>query len=227
MITMATNAEFEPFEYKDGDDFAGIDIEISKKIAEKMGVKLEIHDVAFTSTITEVQTGKANFAATGMTVTDDRKKNVDFSDTYFKATQSIIVLKGSSIKKPADLAGKVVGVQEGTTGDVYCTDEDKTNNVNVKSVERYNKGVDAVSDLMAGRVDAVVIDDFPAQKFISKNSDKIEKLSDALTVEEYAIAMPKGDAAMVKAVNEVLASMKSSGDLDKLVEKYKSVLEGE
>lgn len=226
-VVMATNAEFEPFEYKDGSEYAGIDVEISQKIAEKLGVKLEIHDVAFTSTITEIQTGKANFAATGMTVTEDRKQNVDFSDTYFKATQSIIVVKGSSITKPADLAGKIVGVQEGTTGDTYCTDDEKKNNVNVKSVQRYNKGVDAVSDLMAGRVDAVVIDDFPAQKFISKNPDKIQKLTDALTVEEYAIAVPKGDAAMLKTVNEVLAGMKSSGDLDKLVEKYKSVLEGE
>ncbi len=226
-VTMSTNAEFEPFEYKDGGNFAGIDIEISQKIADKLGVKLKINDVAFDSLVAELQSGKANFVAAGMTATDDRKKNVDFSDAYFKAAQAIIVPKGSSIKSPKDLAGKVVGVQQGTTGDSYCTDEDKTNNVNVKTVKRYNKGVDAVTDLIGGRLDAVVIDDFPAQKFVSKNADKIVKLSDALTVEEYAIAVKKGDTEMLKTVNDVLAQMKSDGSLDKLVTKFKSALEGE
>lgn len=225
-ITMSTNAEFEPFEYKDGGNYAGIDVEISQNIAKKLGVTLKINDVAFDSLIPELQSGKANFVAAGMTVTDDRKKNVDFSDTYFKAAQAIIVRKGSDIKKPADLAGKVVGVQQGTTGDSYCTDEDKKNNVNVKSVQRYNKGVDAITDLINSKVDAVVIDDFPAQKFVSKNSAKLEKLSDALTVEEYAIAVKKGDADTLKVINDVLSEMKSSGDMDKLIQKFKSQLEG-
>jgi len=225
-VTMSTNAEFEPFEYKDGGNFAGIDIEISQNIAKKLGVTLKINDVKFDSLIPELQSSKANFVAAGLTADEDRKKNVDFSNTYFKAAQSIIVKKGSSITKPADLAGKVVGVQQGTTGDKYCTDEKKTNNVNVKTVKRYDKGMEAVSDLIAGRVDAVVIDDFPAQKFVSKNSDKIIKLSDALTAEEYAIAVKKGDTEMLKTVNDVLAQMKSDGSLDKLIEKYKSALEG-
>lgn len=225
-VTMSTEATFEPFEYKDGGQFAGIDIEISQKIADKLGVKLKINDVKFASLINELQAGKANFVAAGMTVDEDRKKNVDFSDTYFKAAQSIIVKKGSTIAKPADLAGKVVGVQQGTTGDTYCTDEDKKNNVNVKTVKRFDTGVDAVSDLMKGNVDAVVIDNFPAEKLVSKNSDKIAKLSDALTVEEYAIAVKKGDTEMLKTVNDVLAQMKSDGSLDKLIEKYKSALEG-
>ncbi|HEX3038350.1 MAG TPA: transporter substrate-binding domain-containing protein [Oscillospiraceae bacterium] len=226
-ITMSTNAEFEPFEYKDGGKFAGIDIEISQKIADKLGVKLKINDVKFDSLIAELQSGKANFVAAGLTASEDRKKNVDFSNTYFKAAQSIIVKKGStSVTKPTDLAGKVVGVQQGTTGDQYCTDEKKTNNVNVKTVKRYDKGMEAVSDLINGRVDAVVIDDFTAQEFVSKNPDKISKLTDALTAEEYAIAVKKGDTEMQKVVNDVLAGMKSDGSLDKLIEKYKSALEG-
>ncbi|MDF2632570.1 MAG: transporter substrate-binding protein, partial [Caproiciproducens sp.] len=101
-VTMSTNAEFEPFEYKDGDNFAGIDIDISNKIAEKLGVKLKINDVAFDTLTTELASGKANFVAAGMTATEDRKKNVDFSDSYFDATQSIIVLKSSTIKARAD-----------------------------------------------------------------------------------------------------------------------------
>ncbi len=225
-VTMSTNAEFEPFEYKDGDNVVGIDVDISKKIAEKLGVQLKINDISFDTLITELNSGKSNFVAAGMTVTDDRKKNVDFSDTYFDASQAIIVLKGSAIKKPADLNGKKVGVQQGTTGDTYCTNEDGKSEVKVGSVERYNKGVDAVTDLINGKVDAVVIDNFPATKFAEKNSDKIEKLSDALTVEKYAIAVKKGDAALLNTINEVLSEMKSSGELDKLVNQYKDSLGG-
>ena len=226
-VTMSTNAEFEPFEYKDGDNFAGIDVDISNKIAEKLGVKLKINDVAFDTLTTELASGKTNFVAAGMTADEDRKKNVDFSDTYFDATQSIIVQKGSAIKVRADLNGKKVGVQQATTGDKFCTNEDGKNDIKVGSTERYSKGVDAVTDLINGKIDAVVIDDFPAQKFVQKNADKLVKLSEALTVEKYAIAVKKGDADMLKAVNEVLGEMKSNGDLDKLITKYKSALEGQ
>lgn len=226
-ITMTTNAEFEPFEYKDGENFAGIDIDISKKIAEKLGVELRINDVAFDTLTTELASGKTNFVAAGMTENEDRKKNVDFSDSYFDATQSIIVLKNSAIKSRADLNGKKVGVQQGTTGDTFCTNEDGTSDIKVASTERYSKGVDAVTDLINGKIDAVVIDDFPAKKFIQKNADKLVKLDEALTVEKYAIAVKKGDAEMLKVVNEVLVEMKSNGDLDKVISKYKSALEGE
>lgn len=223
-VTMSTNAEFEPFEYKDGEEIVGIDIDISNKIAEKLGVKLKINDVAFDSLTTELKTGKTNFVAAGMTADEDRKKNVDFSDTYFDASQSIITLKGSPIKTRADLTGKKVGVQQGTTGDTYCTDEKGTSDVKVASTERYNKGVDAIADLINGKIDAVVIDDFPAKKFVEKNPDKLVKLDDALTVEKYAIAVPKGDTEMLKAVNDVLSELKSSGELNKIIDKYKAAL---
>lgn len=225
-VTWSTNAEFEPFEYKDGENVVGIDAEISQKIADKLGVKLKINDIAFDTLITELNTGKTNFVAAGMTVTDDRKKNVDFSDTYFDASQAILVSKGSAIKSRADLNGKKVGVQQGTTGDSFCTNEDGKSDIKVGSVERYNKAVDAVTDLTNGKIDAVVIDDFPATKFVEKNSDTLVKLSEALTVEKYAIAVKKGDKDMLKVVNEVLAEMKSSGELTKVVDKYKAALGG-
>jgi polar amino acid transport system substrate-binding protein len=225
-VTWSTNAEFEPFEYKDGDKVVGIDAEISQKIADKLGVKLKINDIAFDTLITELNTGKTNFVAAGMTVTDERKKNVDFSDTYFDASQAILVPKGSAIKSRADLNGKKVGVQQGTTGDTFCTNEDGKSDIKVGSVERYNKAVDAVTDLVNGKIDAVVIDDFPATKFVEKNTDTIAKLSEALTVEKYAIAVKKGDADMLKTVNDVLAEMKSSGELTKVVDKYKAALGG-
>ncbi len=219
-ITMSTNAEFEPFEYKDGESIVGIDLEISQKIADKLGVKLKVNDVAFDSLIPEITSGKADFVAAGMTADDERRKNVDFSDSYFDAGQAIIVKKGGDIKAPKDLDGKKVGVQTGTTGDKYCTNEDGTSEIKVGSVERYNKGMDAVSDLIAGRIDAVVIDDFPAQKYVEKNSDKIAKLNDMLTSEQYAIAVKKGNTELTDLINETLKELKDSGDLQKIFDKY-------
>lgn len=219
-ITMSTNAEFEPFEYKDGESIVGIDLEISQKIADKLGVELKVNDVAFDSLIPEITSGKADFVAAGMTADDDRRKNVDFSDSYFDAGQAVIVKKGGDIKAPKDLDGKKVGVQTGTTGDKYCTNEDGTSEIKVGSVERYNKGMDAVSDLIAGRIDAVVIDDFPAQKYVEKNSDKIAKLDDMLTSEQYAIAVKKGNTELTDLINETLKELKDSGDLQKIFDKY-------
>lgn len=219
-ITMSTNAEFEPFEYKDGESIVGIDLEISQKIADKLGVELKVNDVAFDSLIPEITSGKADFVAAGMTADDERRKNVDFSDSYFDAGQAIIVKKGGDIKAPKDLDGKKVGVQTGTTGDKYCTNEDGTSEIKVGSVERYNKGMDAVSDLIAGRIDAVVIDDFPAQKYVEKNSDKIAKLNDMLTSEQYAIAVKKGNTELTDLINETLKELKDSGDLQKIFDKY-------
>ena len=219
-ITMSTNAEFEPFEYKDCESFVGIDLEISQKIADKLGVELKVNDVAFDSLIPEITSGKADFVAAGMTADDERRKNVDFSDSYFDAGQAVIVKKGGDIKAPKDLDGKKVGVQTGTTGDKYCTNEDGTSEIKVGSVERYNKGMDAVSDLIAGRIDAVVIDDFPAQKYVEKNSDKIAKLDDMLTSEQYAIAVKKGNTELTDLINETLKELKDSGDLQKIFDKY-------
>lgn len=219
-ITMSTNAEFEPFEFKDGDKIIGIDLEISQKIADKLGVELKVNDVAFDSLVPELTSSKADFVAAGMTADEDKKKNVDFSDNYFDAGQAIIVKKGSDIKAPDDLNGKKVGVQTGTTSDKYCTNEDGSSKIKVGSVERYNKSMDAVSDLIAGRIDAVVVDNFPADKFVEKNSDKIAKLDDMLTSEQYAIAVKKGNTELLEVINQTLKEMKDSGDLQKVFDKY-------
>lgn len=226
-ITMSTNVTFEPFEYHSGGKIVGIDVDIANKIAAKLGKTLEIRDVEFSTLPNELSSGKCDFVAAGMSVNPDRAKNMDFSDNYFDATQSIIVLKDSPIKSRTDLNGKIVGVQQGTTGDDYCTDENHTADVHVKTVKRFNKGADAVSALITKKIDAVVIDDFPAQKFVSKNSDKLEKLSDALTVEHYAIAVKKGNTELLNTINSVLKDMKSSGELDKIINNYKSSLEGD
>lgn len=225
-IIMATNAEFEPFEYKDGDTIVGIDADIAQAIADKLGVDLEITDIAFASTIPAMQAGKADFIAAGMTVTEDRLKNVDFTDPYFNAGQAILVAADSDIKSRIDLEGKTVGVQTGTTGDQYVTDEDGTADVKVGEVKRYEKGMDAAADLIAGRIDAVVIDNFPAEKLAEKNPDKIVKLDENLTEEQYAIALPKNSELTAK-FNEILQGMKDDGSLQAIEDKYLGDAAGE
>lgn len=220
-LTMSTNAEFEPFEYKDNGKIVGIDVEIANKIAQKLNLKLKINDVDFDSLAMELQTNKCDFVAAGWSIKPDRQKNVDFSDVYYDASQAVIIPKGGAIKVPADLNGKTVGVQQGTTGDTYCTNEDGKSEVKVGKVKRYNKGPDAIMDLINGRIDAVVIDDFPATKYVQKNPDKIVKLNDALTNEQYAIGVKKGNKALLDVINGVLKDMKSSGEFDQIVSKYK------
>ncbi len=220
-IVWVTNAEFEPFEFKQGNDVVGIDADIAQAIADDLGVELEISDIAFESTIPALTSGKADFCAAGMTVTDERKKNVDFSTTYYDATQALIVPTGSEITKVEDLDGKTVGVQTGTTGDTFCTDADGANSFKIKEIKRYNKGMDAVSDLLTGRVDAVVIDDFPATKLVDKNSAKIQKLDTPVANEgeQYAIAVNKG-SDLLDEINKVLADLDSSGKMEEIANKY-------
>ena len=220
-VTWVTNAEFEPFEFKDGNEVVGIDADIAQKIADDLGVELVVSDIAFDSCIPSLVSGKADFSAAGMTVTEEREKNVDFTDTYYDATQAIIVPADSDIDSREDLNGKTVGVQSGTTGDSYCTNEDGSSDIEVGEVKRYTKGMDAVSDLIGGRIDAVVIDDFPATKFVEKNPDKIEKLGEALTddSEQYAIAVPKG-SDLKDEINKVIKDLNDSGEMEEIVNKY-------
>ena len=128
--------------------------------------------------------------------------------------------KDSEIASPEDLKDKTVGVQQGTTGDKYCTNEDGESEYTVGDVKRYSKGMEAVSDLMAGRIDAVIIDSFPAEKFVEKNPDALKVLDDVLTQEEYAIAVRKGSTEFLEKVNEVIRELKESGELEEIVNKY-------
>nr|WP_314461395.1 basic amino acid ABC transporter substrate-binding protein [uncultured Clostridium sp.] len=212
-LVMVTNAEFPPYEYHDNNDIVGIDADIAKAIADKMGMELEIQDMAFDSLIPAVQSGKADFTAAGMTVNEDRKKNVDFTDTYAQAAQVIIVKEGSEIKAPADLDGKKIGVQTGTTGDIYAGDIKDAN------IQRFNKGMEAVMALTQGKVDAVVIDREPAKVFVKENAG-LKILDEAFTEEEYAIAVKKGNTELLDKMNAAIKELKDSGELQKIVDKY-------
>ena len=214
VLVMATNAEFPPYEYYEGEEIVGIDAEFAAAIAEKLGMELKIEDMAFDSIIPAVQSGKADFGAAGMTVTEDRQKQVDFSDTYYTGRQVIIVAEGNTeIAGPDDLAGKKIGVQQGTTGDIYASDDYGDENV-----ERYNKGFEAVQALQQGKIDAVIIDDQPAQTFVSEN-EGLKILETEYVDEEYALCFKK-DSELVAKVNEAIAELKKDGTFDKIIDKY-------
>lgn len=214
-LVMATNAEFPPYEFHDGDKIVGIDAEIAQAIADELGMELEIEDIAFDSIIPEIVSGKADMALAGMTVTEDRKASVDFSDTYATASQMIIVKEDSEIAGPDDLKGVTVGVQLGTTGDIYVSDLEADGT----TVERYNKGFEAVQALSQGKIDAVVIDGEPAKTFVAE-TEGIKMLDEAFTEEEYAIAVKKGNTELLDKINGALSELESEGTLDEIVAKY-------
>ena len=213
VLVMATNAEFPPYEFYEGQEIVGIDAEIAAAVAEKLGCELKIEDMAFDSIIAAVSSGKADFGLAGMTVTEKRLESVNFSDTYAHATQVVIVPEGSAITGVADLDGKKVGVQLGTTGDLYAGD------IADATIERYNKGFEAVQALSQGKVDAVIIDNEPAKVFVAENEGLV-LLDEAFTEEDYAMAIAKENTELLEKVNKALAELKEDGTLQAIVDKY-------
>ena len=213
-LTMATNAAFPPYEMTtDAGDFEGIDIETAQAIADKLGLELQIDDMDFDAALLSVQQGKADIVMAGVTVTDERKAVMDFSDSYATGIQSIIVPEGSDIASPDDLAGKKIGTQRGTTGYIYCSDDFGDENV-----VAYDDGLTAVQALNNGQVDAVVIDNAPAQEFIAANPG-LKILDTSYAEEDYAIGMAK-NSPLEDAVNSVLEELKADGTLQAIVDKY-------
>ena len=213
-LTMATNAAFPPYEMTtDAGDFEGIDIETAQAIADKLGLELQIDDMDFDAALLSVQQGKADIVMAGVTVTDERKAVMDFSDSYATGIQSIIVPEGSDIASPDDLAGKKIGTQRGTTGYIYCSDDFGDENV-----VAYDDGLTAVQALNNGQVDAVVIDNAPAQEFSAANPG-LKILDTSYAEEDYAIGMAK-NSPLEDAVNSVLEELKADGTLQAIVDKY-------
>lgn len=218
VLTVGTNAEFPPFEYvNDNGEPDGFDIALIKAIGEKMGMDVVVENMAFDSLVTAIGS-KIDVAIAGMTVTEERAQTVDFSDNYYTAVQYVIVPKGSEIATADDLVGKTIGVQLGTTGDFIATDD-----IADSTVSSYNKAVDAVNDLINGRVDAVIIDKNPALVFAEEYADSVEVIDGAqfgFEEEYYAIAMPKGDTELADAINAALAALVEDGTFDALVKEY-------
>ena len=217
VLTVGTNAEFPPFEYVDDNgEPDGFDMALIKAVGEKLGVKVEVENMEFASLISSIGS-KIDVAIAGMTVTDERKESVDFSDSYYEAVQYVILPEGSEIATADDLKNKAIGVQLGTTGDFIASD------IEGATVSQYNKAVDAVNDLINGRVECVIIDKNPALVFEGKFEGQITAVDGAqfdFEPEQYAIAMPKGDTALVEQVNKALEEIKADGTFDELVKTY-------
>lgn len=213
-LIMATNAEFPPYEYYEGGEIVGIDAEIAAAIADKLGMELTISDMAFESILVAVQSGQADMGMAGMTVTEDRLVNADFSSTYATGHQVVIVKEGSDIASPDDLAGKLIGVQTNTTGDIYSTED-----YGDECVKRYSKGADAVVALNQGMIDAVIIDLEPAKAFVAAN-EGLTILDTEYATEDYAIAFAKGNTELREKVDAALQELIDDGTVQAILDKY-------
>lgn len=214
-LHMATNATFPPYEsIADDGTFEGIDVDIAGKIAEKLGLELVVDDMEFGSIITSVQTGKEDIAMAGLTVTDERKQNVDFSDSYATGVQVVIVPEDSDIKSIDDLQGKLIGCQESTTGYAYCSDD-----YGEDMVTAFPSGTNAVQALLTGKIDAVVIDKQPAEAYVAQN-EGLKILDTEYVTENYAIGVSKDNTALRDAVNNALKELIDDGTVQAILDQY-------
>ena len=218
-LVMATNAEFPPYEYHEGDKIVGIDAEIAAAIAEKIGMELEIADVDFDSIIPGVQEGKYDMGMAGMTVTEERLEKVAFSDTYAKGVQVVIVKADGKIKSLDDVEGKKVGVQQGTTGDIYASSSVEDGGYGEENVVKYANGALAVEALKSGKVDCVIIDNEPAKAYVAAN-EGLAILDTEYANEDYAICFAKENTELQKKVNDALKELIADGSVQKIVDKY-------
>ena len=217
-LIMGTNAAFPPYEYYEDGVIVGIDAEIAAAIADKLGMELVIDDMDFGAIITAVTTGKVQMGMAGMTVTEERLQSVNFSTSYATGIQAIIVKEGSPITSVDDLyaegASYKIGVQESTTGDIYCTDD-----FGEENVLKYKVGADAVAALLADKVDCVIIDNNPAKAFIEANEGLV-LLDTQYAVEDYAIAIALENTELLDKINAALEALIADGTVAAIVEKY-------
>ena len=213
-LTMATNAQFPPYEYYEGEKIVGIDAEVAEKIAEKLGLELVIEDTEFDSIVPGVQSNKYDIGMAGMTVNEERTEKVNFTTSYAKGIQSIIVAEGSEIKSADDLNGKKIGAQQGTTGATYAADDFGDENV-----VTYSSGALAVEALKTKKIDCVIIDNEPAKAYVAANTG-LKILDTSYTDEDYAIAVNKNNDELLKKVNEALEELIADGTVKTIVSKY-------
>ena len=217
VLKCATNVAFPPYEYYGSDGKAtGIDVEILKAIAAKIGYDFELSDMEFGGIIAAVETGKVDVGFGAITITEDRKKSVNFTTSYATGIQSVIVPEGSAIKSVDDLYADnvIIGVQENTTGDIYCTDD-----FGDAHVLRFKAGADAVQAVLTGKASAVVVDNSPAKVFVSQNKG-LTILPTAYAEEEYGFEISYKNEALYKLVNDTLESMLKDGSVQKIIDTF-------
>ena len=216
-LVIATSPDFPPFEALDNNEVVGIEIDLLNLICADLGVTLDIQQIDFDSVLPGVQTGKYDVGVSGISVTPEREKNVLFTNPYCLAAQAIVVPEGSAITGKADLDGKTVSVQTGTTAESYCMSSGYT-------VNSYAANSDAQLALTTGKVDAWVIDDLTAADMVkvynAEHDDQLVILSDAMTTEPYAFALAKGSEDLVDAINASLDKLIADGTVASLFEKY-------
>ena len=215
VLTMGTNAHFPPYEFYEDNVIVGIDAEVAAAIAEKLGMELVIEDMDFDGLVPAVYSGKIDIAMAGMTVTEDRLQSVNFSTSYATGIQSIIVKEGSAIQSVDDLVNAgMIGVQQGTTGDIYCTGD-----FGEEHISKYKTGNEAVMALVAGKVDCVVIDNEPAKAYVAANEGLII-LDTEYAIEDYAIAVALENTELLDAINAALEELIADGTVAQIVAKY-------
>ena len=220
-LTMSTNASFPPYEMvADDGSFEGIDIEVAGAIAQKLGLELQVDDMGFDACLQAAQTGKSDIVMAGVTVTEERQAVMDFSNSYANGVQVVIVKEGSPIQTVDDLANaNMIGCQMGTTGYIYCSDTPENGGFGEDHVTPYDDGAAAVQALMNGQIDAVVIDNKPAQEYVAANPG-LKILDGEFTNEDYAIGVAKGNTALLDAINGALEELTNDGTIQSIVDKY-------
>ena len=220
-LTMSTNAYFPPYEMvADDGSFEGIDIEVAGAIAEKLGLELQVDDMGFDAALQAAQTGKSDMVMAGVTITEERQAVMDFSNSYANGVQVVIVKEGSPIQTVDDLANaNMIGCQMGTTGYTFCSDTPENGGFGEDHVTPYDDGAAAVQALMNGQIDAVVIDNKPAQEYVAANPG-LKILDGEFTNEDYAIGVAKGNTALLDAINGALEELTNDGTIQSIVDKY-------
>ncbi len=213
-LIMVTEAGFAPYEYYENGEVVGVDVDIAREIAKYLGKTLVVKDIAFDSIINEVKTGKADFGAAGISYSEDRAKNVDFSINYAVSKQVVIVNNNSSITNVNGISNKKIAVQLGSIADTFVTEKYKNANV-----VRQKKYLAAIEDLKTGKVDCVVMDELPAKEIVSKN-EGIKILDGSLTNDSYGMVVKKGNKELLDAINMVLQNLKDEGKIDEFIIKH-------
>jgi len=215
-LHMSTNAAFPPYEMTtDNGGFEGIDVEIADAIAKKLGLTLVVDDMGFDAALLAAQNGQSDIVMAGVSVTEERQKVMEFSNSYATGVQVVIVKEGSPIATADDLAGaSMIGTQKATTGYIYCSDDYGEDHVTA-----YDTGAVAIQALLSGQVDCVVIDNMPAQEYVKANPG-LKILETEYVVEDYAIGFAKGNTQLVDAVNKALQELTADGTVQKTIDKY-------
>ena len=218
-LIMSTNAAFPPYEMTDDNgNFIGIDVEVAQAIADKLGLELVIDNMEFTAALEAAQKGKADMVMAGVTVNEDRLTVMDFSDSYATGVQVVIVKEGSDVTMD-NLGEKMIGTQMGTTGYIYASDTPENGGYGEDHVIAYDNGITAVQALMNDQIDAVIIDNAPAQAFVDANPG-LTLLEGEWVLENYAIGFAKGNTELKDAVNAALAELIADGTVQQIIDKY-------